>query len=64
MHPVVAFYFIPARDAFDGDRFSLVDIKQYLAIHVLGHGQAEKVQKRGTDIEEYNSFDRGRVIHA
>ena len=38
-------------------RFVLVDIKQHLAVHVLAHGQAEEVQKRGAYIEKVGAVD-------
>src|SRR6476660_1527542 len=57
MHAVIALDLIPTRDALDGGRFVLVDIKQHFSIHVLAHRHAEVVQERGANIEEVSSVD-------
>jgi hypothetical protein len=57
MHSVVAFCFIPARNALDCRRFALIDIQQHFAVHVFAYRQPKQVEKCRADIEESSAVD-------
>lgn len=57
VHPVIAFHFVPARNALDPLGYVLVNIEEHFAIHVLTHRQTEEMQKRRANIEKVSSVD-------